>query len=539
MISEGPLPLYLRTKLLPPRPALAFLPRPRLVERLAANVAQPLTLVTANAGSGKTTLVADFVRRHAPRHVWYQLDRTDGDPAVFLGYLATGIRSVFETLGDATLDYVRGSASEVANQPERAADVLLNEILDAVDERLVIVLDDYHHLGADAPVHRVVERLLAYLPETVHTIIVSREMPPLAVSRVRTHDKVVVVGRQDLLFTDDEVADLFGSVFGIEMSARQLATFRERTQGWITALQLVRQVARRTHAAETPVDLLPALEQSERDIFEYFAEEVFADEQPKVRELLLRSSLLERADVVTCAALFGDLEPVATFSSLVRRHVFVSMAGDGDAAEFRLHPLFRGFLRRRCLSTYGPEGVAAEHERIARHFVAVGRDDDAARHLVAAGRDDDAAEVVARRAEEWIAAGLFNQLVSICAAIPEAALERAPRALLHRAEVARLQGDLDAAEPLLNRAARALAAAGDAEGEAEALHGLAALARRIGDIPVAFDRLDRAAAIAPPDARVHVRCANTRGLCLIARSEWAAAEREFHTGLERARLRGE
>src|SRR5215813_3851333 len=101
---------FLRTKLLPPRPGMALLSRPRLVERLAANLSRPVTLVTANAGSGKTTLVADFVRLHARQFVWYQLDHTDADPAVFLSYIAHGIQQVVPAFGHSTLAYLRQSA---------------------------------------------------------------------------------------------------------------------------------------------------------------------------------------------------------------------------------------------------------------------------------------------------------------------------------------------------------------------------------------------------------------------------------------------
>ena len=141
---------FLRTKLLPPRPAPALLPRPRLIERLQANLVHPVTLVTANAGSGKTTLVADFVRTHAHQYLWYQLDHTDADPFVFLGYLAHGIKQHVAEFGAATFAYLQEAAAEVAQQPERAVDVLLNEVLDLVDElrtsRRLTVVSTMHDL---------------------------------------------------------------------------------------------------------------------------------------------------------------------------------------------------------------------------------------------------------------------------------------------------------------------------------------------------------------------------------------------------------
>ena len=164
--SEGQRGLFLRTKMLPPRPAPELLSRPRLTERLLANFSRPMTLVTANAGSGKTTLVADVLRTHGHPFVWYQLDHTDADPWVFLGYLTHGIQQIVPGFGDAMFAYLQESASEIAQHPERAVDVLLNEVLERVEQQLVLVLDDYHHLGADTAVHAVLDRLLAQIEST-------------------------------------------------------------------------------------------------------------------------------------------------------------------------------------------------------------------------------------------------------------------------------------------------------------------------------------------------------------------------------------
>src|SRR2546428_6041025 len=148
---------FLRTKLLPPRPTPEILARPRLIERLQANLALPVTLVTANAGSGKTTLIADFLRKQERPYVWYQLDHTDADASVFLGYLAYGIQQRVADFGETLFAYLQQS-QQFAEQPERAADVLLNEILELVEQPLIIVLDDYHHLGTETHVHAVLDR---------------------------------------------------------------------------------------------------------------------------------------------------------------------------------------------------------------------------------------------------------------------------------------------------------------------------------------------------------------------------------------------
>jgi LuxR family maltose regulon positive regulatory protein len=436
---------FLRTKLLPPRPTPALLQRPRLMERLSSNLAHPVTLVAANAGSGKTTLVADFVRTHARPFVWYQLDRTDADPFVFLGYLAHGIKQIVPEFGAATLSYLQQSAAELAEQPERAVDVFLNEVLDLVDQQLIFVLDDYHHLGTDTAVHRVVDRLFAYLPDVLHIIIISRDVPPLALARLRAHNELTIIDRAELLFTDDETQELFRKVFDLELTPEQLAEYRERTHGWITALQLIRQVAQRQALASgarpgeaARPDLSEILRQSELDIFDYFAEEVFADEAADAQSLLLRISLLERVEADICSRLFPDGSCAQLLPALVRRNVFMTVAGsDGRGEEYRLHPLFRDFLQRRLRSEIGQAGVAREHARYAEFFVERKQWEQAIRHLLAAEDFVRAAIILANRGQEWIATGAFTSLITFVEAMPEAAIEAHPRALFHRAEVAR------------------------------------------------------------------------------------------------------
>ncbi|HEX8190982.1 MAG TPA: AAA family ATPase, partial [Pyrinomonadaceae bacterium] len=441
---------FLRTKLLPPRAASVLLSRPRLTERLQANLSHPVTLVTAPAGSGKTTLVADFVRAHARQFVWYQLDQGDADPLVFLEYLTHGVAQAVPGFGEVTLSYLRQSGDEVARSPARAVDVLLNEVLQEVSRQLVVVLDDYHHLGRETAVHAVLDRLISYLPDVLHVIVVSRDVPPLALSRLRSQDSLAIIDRQELLFTDEETRELFRQVFDLELTPEQLTEYRERTQGWITALQLVRQFAQRETLASASgeagaADLNEILRRSEHDIFDYFAEEVFADEPEEVRRLLLRVSLLDRIELDVCARLYPEANSRHILPELVRRNVFMTVASDGRGGEYRLHPLFRSFLQRRLSHEAGPGEVAAEHARCADCYLERGEWEQAARHLIATGDFDQAAAVVAERGGHWIAAGALASLVSLVEVLPAEALRAHPRALFYRGEVARLREELDAA----------------------------------------------------------------------------------------------
>ena len=533
---------FLRTKLLPPRPAPEMLSRVRLIERLHANLKLPVTLVTANAGSGKTTLVADFLCKQEQPFVWYQLDHTDADPSVFLGYLAYGIQQRVAGFGDSLFAYLK-QAGELAEQSERAVDTLLNEILEHVEQQLIIVLDDYHHLGTQSPVHALVDRLIAYLPDVVHLIIISRDIPPLTLARRRSQHSLALIDRTDLLFTDEEMQELLRKVFGLALTPEQLREYGERTHGWITALQLVRQVAQRQAASGVNQDKAPeplaVLHQSESDIFEYFAEEVLAAESPETQQFLTHVALLDRIEVETCARLYPDVQCSTALPALVRGNVFMTVASDARGEEYRLHPLFQSFLRRRLRVETGAAGVAAEHRRCAQYFLDLSAWEQAVRHLLEAGEFEGAARIIAEHGNAWIASGKLASLASFAEALPAAALEAHPRALAHRAEVARLRGEFELARTLLRRAIADLREQEDREGEAEALHSLATIARRRGDCQAAFEYLDGAVDLTSPASVVRTKCGNTRGLCLVSMGEWTAADREFRVALQSAEERND
>jgi LuxR family maltose regulon positive regulatory protein len=532
--------LFFRTKLLPPRPGPVLLERPRLIERLVANLSHPVTLVIASAGSGKTTFVADFVNKLAERFVWYQLDQTDADPALFLKYITNGIRLINPGFGQATLAYLQEEAAKISQHAEYAVDVLINEILEDIEHQLILVLDDYHHLGVDTPVHAAVDRMLAHLPELLHIIIISREVPPLQLARMRSQGALAIIDRDDLLFTDEEAHALFREVFDLELTPDQSDDYRERTQGWITALQLVRHMAQRripvqpesitANAAAIP-DLTEVLDRSEHDIFDYFAEVVFAGESDDARRMLLRLSLIQQLGLEDCRRLYPETDCAAVLQSLVRRNVFITVAGDGDREEYRLHPSFQSFLRRRLRSELSRVEVAAEHTRIAEYFLKYGNLEHATRHLLAANELERTAAVIAEKGREWIGSATLLSSVEV---LPAQVLERFPRALAFRAEVERLRCEYDIAQPLLQRAAPLMRDQNDCEGEAEALHSLAAIAYQRGENAVAFEYLERATELAGERSLMRAKCGNTRGLCLSALRRWAEAEAEFRAALELA-----
>ncbi|CAN5386594.1 BTAD domain-containing putative transcriptional regulator [soil metagenome] len=529
---------FLRTKLLPPRAASELLPRPRLTEQLEANLNSAITMVAADAGCGKTTLIADFIRNQSRQSVWYQLDYTDADPFVFLGYIAHGIKNFAPGFGDTILPYLTEATDELLRFPERAVDLLLNEILENIEQPFFLVLDDYHHIGRETVVHKLVDRILQYSSDMIHLIITTRDLPPLAIMRRRSQSAALIITREDLLFTDKEVRELFRQTLNVELKDEEIAEYRQRTQGWITALQLVRQVAEQeihTHSDKPRLDLSKFLHQSEKDIFDYFAEEVFAGEPDDIQDLLLHFSLLESLPLDVCSRLFPEKKCSAILPELLQKNIFLTVAGDTKTSEvYRLHPLFRDFLQRRLRSEIGLAELEKERNRIAAFFLAENQWETAIPYLLGAENFEKAANIIAENGGEWIAGGAITTLDNFIEKIPLAILEKFPRTLLHKAEIARLRGEATKSSNLLNRAVKLLAKANDRTGKAEALHSLASLARRKGDCAAAFKFLEEAEEMITEDSETFLKCANTRGLCYVAQNAWSQADQQFRYALELA-----
>jgi len=531
-----PSSFFLRTKLLPPRAVSDLLERPRLTEKLVANVDAPITLVAADAGFGKTTLIADFLRQNTRPSVWYQLDHTDADPIVFLNYIAHGIRGIEPEFGAALIAYLAESSEDLVRFPERAADLLINEILMSIEQPFILVLDDYHHIGADTPVHKIVDRITQYAAEHLHLIITTRDLPPLAIMRRRAQAAALVITRDDLLFTDDEVRELFRLTLNVELKEEEIAEYRDRTHGWVTALQLVRQVVEKeTGTGGSPqIDLSQVLQRSEKDIFDYFAEEVFARESEETQRLMLYLSLLESLPLEHCSRLFPDLRCSAALPELAQKNVFLTAAGEGSTEEYRFHPLFRGFLQRRLRSEIGQLRLNAERDRIAEIYLQSRQWELALPFLLDADNFARAAEVIAESGGDWIAAGAIISLKGFLDRIPDDVLETHPRALLYRAEIARLQGETELSTMVLNRAVALFKALDDPASEAEALHALASLARRRARYDEALGLLEKAEKLAPKQSETLLKCLNTRGLCLIGQGRWTEAELQFRHALDLA-----
>jgi LuxR family maltose regulon positive regulatory protein len=498
----------LATKLYLPRPRGVLVPRPRLLARLDAGLALPLTLIAAPAGFGKTTLLAQGLgvggwgleNDPTPGSVaWLSLDEADNDPNTFLRYLIAALRVVAPAAGTLALALLEET------QPPPLTTLLTTLINDLADVRLldaapaaqiILVLDDYHVIGSPA-VHSALTFLLEHLPPALHLVIGSREDPPLPLARLRARGQVAELRAADLRFSPDEAAAFLRDIMGLPLEAGQVAALEARTEGWIAGLQLAALAMRdrSDHAG-----FVAAFTGSNRYVIDYLASEVLDRLPARMRDFVLRTSLLERMCGPLCDAVLGlapDERPTtkdqshaiagetilsqdhqlsslvfrpssAVLEELERANLFL-IPLDDQRRWYRYHQLFAGVLRERLQRESAVAVIAGLHLRAASWFERAGLLAEATRHALAAPDFERAAVLIERAA---LALALDGQQATVAAwleALPARMLLERPRLALAQAMIDGLNGDYATAAARLQQAEAGLA--GWEAGEAAAVEG--------------------------------------------------------------------
>jgi LuxR family transcriptional regulator, maltose regulon positive regulatory protein len=376
----GPL---LATKLHLPRGRPGLVARPRLVERLRRGSGATLTLVSAPAGFGKTTLLTEWLAADGRRAGWLSLDRRDNDPTTFWTYLITALRTAVPQVGAAALALLQSPPSPV----EDVLATLLND-LSTVGDDVVLVLDDYHVLDA-REVHESMAFLLEHLPPHAHLVIAGRADPPLPLARMRARGELVEVRAADLRFTPDETASYLTAAMGLTLTASDVAALDGRTEGWIAALQLA---ALSLQGRDDVAGFIADFAGDDRFIVDYLAEEVLARQPDHVHDFLLQTSVLERLTGPLCDAVTGRDGSHDLLTALERGNLFL-VPLDHRRQWYRYHHLFADVLRTH-LREERPGAVAELHRRAGDWFRRHGEPAQAIRHALAGGDLDTAADLV-------------------------------------------------------------------------------------------------------------------------------------------------
>jgi LuxR family maltose regulon positive regulatory protein len=442
----------LRTKLyIPPlRPGLVL--RPRLIERLNAGLGQngsfvrKLTLISAPAGFGKTTLLGEWIAGCEWPIVWLSLDEGDNDPARFLLYLVAALQTIEarqSAVGRIGEDVLNAFQSPRSLPVEPILTSLINEIAEGLDT-FTLILDDYHVIEAQR-IHNALTFLLDHLPPRMHLVIASRTDPPLPLARLRARGQLAEFHAADLRFTADETAAFLNQVMGLSLSAKEIATLETRTEGWVAGLQLV---ALSMQGRDDVAGFIHAFTGSHRYVLDYLAEEVLARQPQNIQAFLLHTSILNRLSAPLCDAVVGigdsPGQPIGKPTSretggfktcgfvdsseqilehLERNNLFI-VPMDDERRWYRYHRLFADFLRARLERDSGaslPErgSIVLLHRRAAEWYERNGLQTEAVGHALAARDFEWAARLIEQVAWQTLMRGEVNTLLNWLGVLPE------------------------------------------------------------------------------------------------------------------------
>ena len=359
----------------PPRPKIVL--RPRLIERLneGLSAGRKLTLISAPAGFGKTTLVSEWVAGCERPVAWLSLDEGDNDPTRFLTYLVAALQTIAANIGAGVL------AALQSPQPpptESILTTLLNEIT-TIPDNFILVLDDYHVIDSK-PVDEALTFLLEHLPPQMHLVIATREDPHLPLARLRARGQLTELRAADLRFTPAEAAEFLNQVMGLNLSAEDIAALETRTEGWIAGLQLA---ALSMQGHQDTASFIQSFTGSHHFVLDYLVEEVLQQQSESVQTFLLRTSILDRLCGPLCDAVLGSPSASGqeTLEYLERANLFI-VPLDNERRWYRYHHLFGDLLRQRLGK---PKEFAEFHLRASQWHEENGDLGAAFHHAIAAG----------------------------------------------------------------------------------------------------------------------------------------------------------
>lgn len=459
----------------PPRPRVVL--RPRLIERLNEGLHRKLTLISAPAGFGKTTLLSQWVAACQRQVAWLSLDEGDNDPARFLTYLVAALQTVAADLGKSVLAMLQ---SPQPPPTESILTALLNE-LTAIPDNFVLVLDDYHVIDSK-PVDRVLTFLLEHWPPQMHMIIATREDPQLPLARLRAGAQLTELRVSDLRFTPPEAAEFLSQTMGLSLSAEDLIALEARTEGWVAGLQLA-AISLQGHKDST--GFIKSFTGSHHFVLDYLVEEVLQQQPDAVQTFLLSTSILDRLSGPLCDAVLGHPPGSGqqTLAYLERANLFV-VPLDNERRWYRYHHLFADLLRQRLQQSIASSADEAQarvnelHIRASQWFEDNGLAIEAFHHAAAAGDVERAQRLIAGDRIPQHIRGAVAAILEWLQSLPEAVLDARPWLRWRYASLLLVNGQTTGVEEKLQAAETAMQKS-EADDENRNLVGLIAAARAV------------------------------------------------------------
>jgi LuxR family maltose regulon positive regulatory protein len=442
-----PLHPLLATKLHVLRPPTHLVPRAHLIERLQQGVERALTLVSAPAGFGKTTLLTQWIAQGSMPVVWLSLEQEDNDPTRFLSYLIVALQTLDAQFGITSLALLR---TPQPPSPEAVLAVLVSEVTNSSVADFALVLDDYHVVNADA-IQRGMTFLLEHLPPQMHLVLASRADPPLPLARLRAQGLLTEVRTTELRFGDAEASAFLQALTGLDLPPEAIATLERRTEGWIAGLQLAGL------SLQGRVDVsgfLAAFSGSHRYVLDYLSEEVLWLQTPIVQSFLLSTCILERMNGPLCDAVTGQEGSQAVLEALERANLFV-VALDDKRGWYRYHHLFAEVLQRH-LQHIEPTLLPELHRRASAWYEQHGMVIEAVHHALATSDIEHIADLTEQHGYPFALHGQLHTVLAWLKGLPDTLILTRPQLCILHAVVLLLSNQVEASIARLDDAERCL-----------------------------------------------------------------------------------
>jgi LuxR family maltose regulon positive regulatory protein len=451
-----------------------------------------LTLISAPAGFGKTTLVVDWIHRHNIPAAWFSVGRGDNDPLHFLAYVIMGLQSLEAGTGEAALKMLQSP------QPPPIQPILVNLINDVslIPKDFVLILDDYHLVDAGS-IHDMIAFLLENLPGQMHLILATRSDPPLPLARIRSQNLLSELRAADLSFTADETADLFSKSLDLQLSARDIQLIETRTEGWAAGLQLA---ALSLQGRQDPSDFIKGFKGDNRYIADYLTEEVLNRQPEHLRIFLLQTSILERLCGPLCDAVTGQENSSQVLDTLEKVNLFV-IPLDDERCWYRYHHLFADLLKQR-LHAHESDLVPRLHLCASQWLARKGFKNEAVDHAFFAQDYDGAVGLIEEIAEmDWDRAR-ESRLLHWFKKLPDEKICASPKLCIFHARELFKSGYMDETEKRLRAAEQMFEAGSIGDLNKAGLRGRIAVIRaymstRTGDLSSTIDLSRQALELLP------------------------------------------
>ena len=467
--------ILLRSKIGIPHHRRLAVSRPRLLQYSTDALVdgnqflRKLTLISAPAGYGKTTIAVEWLRALGSPVAWLSLDEGDNDPARFMGYIIAAIQSVRPGFGQATMAMV-----QAPRQPP--AEVLLTLVLNELETRpdqLILGLDDYHVIN-NVAIHQQISFLLEHLPANIHLVLITREDPLVPIAGLRAKNQVLEIRQDRLRFTVKETDDFMYQVMQLKLTDAEIHALEQRTEGWIAGLQLVGITLQ---GLKDKGSFIQEFTGSSRFILDYLMEEVVNRQPGNVRDFLLQTSILERLCGPLCEAVTGQRDASELLKKLDQGNMFI-VPLDNSQTWYRYHHLFAELLRHQQQSGL-PVDTITLHQRASQWFETAGYLPEAIQHTLQAGDWTKAAALIGRVNDGMFKRGEIVTVIGWLEKLPEQFTFSQPELCMAYAWALLLTEKYAKAGIVLAKAQKI--ASSDSFYQGQVANGQAYLARAVGD----------------------------------------------------------